>query len=94
MDTVGTLYKTPAETRVLTMDWTQHLGTDTLATVAWTVPSGVAKLTEGLVSGNKKAFVKVSGGTAGVDYVLTCTVTTTTSAETLQRSGRLHVRTL
>lgn len=60
---------------------------DTLATVSWDVPTGMTKESEGISTSamidsgvtypaGEVAIVRVSGGTAGIDYTLTCTVTT------------------
>lgn len=94
--TVGVILKDPDETRQLIMDWTSHLASpaDTIATSTWSVPTGVTQVTHGVVTGNKKTSITVSGGTADTDYILSNTITTTTSGETLQRSGTLRVRSL
>lgn len=94
--TVGVILKDPDETRALIMDWTNHLAApaDTIATSSWSVPTGLTLVTHGVVTGNKKTSVTISGGTADTDYIVSNTITTTTSGETLQRSGTLRVRAL
>jgi len=89
---VGTLIKDPDETRVFKMDWSAHLDTDTIANSSWTIPTGLTHVANGVVSGNTKTYVTVSGGTSGHTYVLTNTVYTSTNNQIWQRSGRLDVR--
>lgn len=93
---LGVCLKDPQETRAFTFDWTDHLDdpADTIATVTITVPAGITKVSDGIVTGNKKATVTLSGGTVGEDYTITCTITTTTTGETLERSGVVRVRSL
>lgn len=86
-----TKVKDPQEQRVFTFDWTSHIGTDTIASETTTVPSGITKVTSGIVSGAKKTSVTLSGGTAGENYEITCTVVLT-GGETLERTGTVAVR--
>lgn len=88
---VGTLIKDPAETRYYRMDWSAHLGTDTISTSSWTIPAGLTLVANGVVSGNTKTYVLLSGGTANQSYILTNTIVINTG-EIYQRSGRLDVR--
>lgn len=93
---LGARLKDPDETRTYTFDWTAHLAdpADTIATATITVPDGLTKVSDGIVSGNKKASVTVSGGVLGEDYPVVCTITTATSAETFERTGTIRVRSL
>ena len=89
---VGTLSKDPEETRLFKMDWSAHIGTDTITSSSWTVPAGLTLVANGVVSGNTKTYVTLAGGEAGKSYVVTNTVVTSNTGETWQRSGRLDVR--
>ena len=89
---VGTLVKDPEETRLFKMDWSAHIGTDTIASSTWTIPAGLGLVANGIVTGNTKTYMTVSGGEAGKSYVVTNTVVTSNTGETWQRSGRLDVR--
>jgi hypothetical protein len=86
------VYKDPDETRVEPMDWTDQLNSGaTISTSAWTFPAGLTKVTDGIVTGNKKTFVKMSGGTADTDYVVTNTIVTS-DGETLEESATVRVK--
>lgn len=89
---VGTLVKDPEEVRVFKMDWSAHLAEETIANSSWTVTNGVSIVANGVVTGNTKTYVTISGGTAGHTYILTNTVYTSTNNQIWQRSGRLDVR--
>lgn len=65
--------KDPAETVLLSIDWTGELDGDSISTVVWTVPSGLTKVTQSHAAGI--ATVKVSGGTAGQTYEIECVMT-------------------
>lgn len=92
MSCIGNIKKDPQETIWATMDWTLRLGAaETIASSSWTIPTGVTKITDTILSPPLKTSVKVSGGTAGTDY--TCTNTIVTSeGQTLERAGVLAVR--
>jgi len=51
--------------------WSDLSG-DEIASYTWSAASGLT-----IASGGSTATVKISGGTAGSDYALTCTITTT-----------------
>lgn len=89
---VGTNTKDPDETRLYKMDWSAHIGTDTIASSSWFVPAGLTLVANGVVTGNTKTYVTLAGGEAGKSYVLTNTVHTSNTGEVWQRSGRLDVR--
>lgn len=88
----GTCVKDPQETRLFKMDWSAPLGTDTITSSSWVVPAGLTITANGVVSGNTKTYVILSGGEAGKSYTVTNTVVTSNTGETWQRSGRLDVR--
>ena len=83
--------KTPNESIDYQFDWTTWLSgfNDTLASVVWTVPSG---LTAGASSNSTTTATQtISGGSVGNDYVVTCKVTTT-GGRIGERSFMLQVR--
>lgn len=85
------LYKDEQETRLYTFDWTAHIGTDTIVDFDVTVTSGLDKVSEGLVDGDRKVSVMLSGGMAGEDYDVVNTITTA-SGQVLERTGIVAVR--
>lgn len=89
---VGTLIKDPDETRLFKMDWSAHLDLRTIEDSAWIIPAGLTHVANGVVEGNTKTYIIVSGGTAETSYVLTNTITISTTNEIYQRSGQLDVR--
>ena len=78
--TVGTLFKDPQETRTFKMDWSAHLGIQTIQTSYWTIPAGLTAVANGVVQGNNKTYITLSGGTAGNTYIVTNTIYLANSA--------------
>lgn len=72
-----------------TVDWSDWLGADTLASVTWTVPTGVTKASQSNTTTTATAWI--SGGTAGTDYSLGCKVVTA-GGRTDERTIVLQVR--
>lgn len=86
------LRKDPDETRIEPMDWTLGLNDGaTIVSSSWSFPAGITKVSDGIVVGGLKSYVKMSGGTAGEDYILTNTIVTS-DGETLEQSGKVQVR--
>lgn len=84
--------KDPGESKLYTMDWTASLNSGaTVSTSSWTIPSGLTKVTDGIVSGALKTTVQLSGGVDGQDYECLNEVVTS-DGETLRQSGLLRVR--
>lgn len=83
--------KDPASTLDYSVDWDADdwLGTDTIATVTWTVPSGVASVSTSATT--TVATIFLSGGTVGQDYDIGCLITTA-GGRTDERTIRLQVR--
>jgi hypothetical protein len=76
--------KDPNATLDYSVDWTNWLDTDTIASVVWVVPAGI---TQSSVSNTTKvATIWLSGGTTGKFYNITCRITTT--------GGRIDDRTI
>lgn len=72
-DLVG-LPKVPGEIVDITFDWSPELAAgQTIFSAAWTVGAGLTGSNEGLIGA--LATKRVSGGVAGTDYRLTCTIT-------------------
>ena len=67
-------YKDPNAKLDYRVDWSAWLNGDTVATVAWTVPTGLTKTSE--TNTTTAATVWLEGGTAGVDYRIVCRITT------------------
>lgn len=57
-------------------DWATEgwLGSDTIASATWTVPTGLTKVSE--TNTTTTATVVLSGGTVDTDYTVTCRITT------------------
>lgn len=80
--------KSPAATIPIPAPTWTDLGSDPISTYAWSAASGLT-----IASGGSSATVVVSGGTAGQDYDLTCTVTTS-AGQVDARVIRVQVRAL
>jgi hypothetical protein len=59
------------------IDWTQWLAGDTLASSSWTCDPGITGTPVGLSTGATRTTLWLSGGTAGQSYNIADTVTTT-----------------
>lgn len=84
--------KDPADVLDYSIDWHDQLtlpaAPDSIASVVWVVPAG---LTAGIqIHALGVATIWLSGGTAGVEYVVTCRITTT-AGRVIERSARLAV---
>lgn len=73
------------------LDWADDgwLGSDTIVSATWTVPTGLTKLSE--TNTTTTALVKLSGGTANTDYTVTCHIVTAAGDED-DRSLLIQVR--
>lgn len=67
--------KDPVATLDYSVDWSQWLGADTLATSTWTVPTGLTQVTASNTT--TKTTVWLSGGTLGTVYTIKNLITTT-----------------
>jgi hypothetical protein len=68
------LSKSVTATKDFGVDWTNWLGSDTIATSSWTVPAGITEVTRSNTT--KITTIWLSGGTLGTAYTLTNTITT------------------
>lgn len=83
--------KDPASTLDYTVDWDgdDWLGTDTIATSTWTVPSGLTQASSSNTT--TTATVWLSGGVADQDYDVTNKIVTA-GGRTDERTIRVQVR--
>lgn len=82
--------KDPGASLDYSFDWTDWLGTnETISSATWTVPAGLSKVSE--VNTAYIATCRISGGTAGVNYTVTCQITTN-QGEIDRRSLQLNVQ--
>lgn len=66
--------KDPDATLDYKVDWSSWLGTDTIASATWVVPSGLNEVTSGNTT--TTATVWLSGGTLKKTYLVTSRITT------------------
>lgn len=92
----GTITKDPDANRVYVMDWTNDIGAAEISTSTWIVSgpdSSLAADNDSIVTGNKKAQVRLTGGTLGKAYTVTNRIVTNASpAETEDASVKVLVR--
>jgi hypothetical protein len=55
-------------------DWSDWLGSDTVSTSTWTVPTGITKVTD--TKTTTTTTIWLSGGTAGNEYTITNRIVT------------------
>jgi hypothetical protein len=70
------ILKAPGATMAIPAPTWSDLGGDTIDTYTWSAQAGLT-----IASGGSTATVIVSGGTAGVDYSLTCAIVTASGQE-------------
>jgi len=86
---LGTRYKDPDAILDYVVDWAAWLDTDTIATVTWTVPTG---LTQTAVSNTTTtSTIWVSGGTVGQVYEVGVRITTA-GGRTQDETFRIRIR--
>ena len=91
MATLKTFTKDPGARLDYTLDWGTDgwLGSDTIASVSWTVPSG---LTTNLnTNTTTTATIWLASGTVNTDYTVTCQITTA-AGRVDERSLLIQVR--
>jgi hypothetical protein len=71
---IATFLKDPNAVLDYQIDWSPWLGADTIATSAWTVPSGITKDSDTKTA--TTVTVWLSSGVAGTKYALTNRITT------------------
>jgi hypothetical protein len=85
---IATFGKDPIAVSDFTVDWWQWLGDDTIATVVWTLPVGIANA--GTTSSSSTTTIWLSGGTAGSSYSVFVTITTA-GGRTEKRTIKINV---
>ena len=75
LDSPNNFVKDPDAKLDYTVDWTSWLGSDTIASVSWTVPSGITNVSTSNTT--KTATIWLSDGTVGKSYNIACKITTT-----------------
>lgn len=66
---------------------------DTIATSAWSItPTGLTTVSDTVDTGNTRAVIRISGGSAGTTYTLSNTITLTTGGYTLVDFITIRVR--
>jgi hypothetical protein len=85
---VAWILKDPSAVLTYGLGWEDWLtGSDLLSTASWTIPAGLTLLSQSLngspltvgdrtYAANTCALVRISGGTANVDYTCVCQITT------------------
>lgn len=87
---LGTITKRSADILFYTFDFSEWLASgDSVASATWTVPAGVTQVTSSTTS--TTALVKISGGTVGTNYTITCSMVTTVSTETKTETFVLRI---
>lgn len=81
--------KDPTDVLDYSINWSGRLSGDTILTSSFDVPAGLTKDAE--TNTNETSTLWLSGGTAGISYTITCTVTTA-AGRTWQESVRIVVR--
>jgi hypothetical protein len=64
------------EKKDYSLDWTQYLAGDTIASSTWVVPTGIVQATPNPSNTTTSTTIWLSGGTVGKTYELQNTVTT------------------
>ena len=82
--------KDPDEVLDYQIDWTDRLAGDTIASSAWTVPSGLTKESDSNTT--TTTTVWLSSGTLAEDYEVLNRITTT-GGRTMDQTVKLRVRT-
>ena len=91
---MGTIAKDESDIGIYSVNWAPRLADgETLATSSWSIGAGLTYLADAIAASLVKTTVKLSGGTQGQTYACINTVTTSTG-QTLSRTGYLAVRAL
>ncbi len=82
--------KVPKADLWYSIDWSEWLNGDDIASSNWIVPSDLTKTNENIDSGTK-ASVKISGGKVGETYTVINRIVTVTGQETDERSFKIQI---
>lgn len=86
--TIATYQKDTNDILDYTMDWSAWLGSDTISTSSWTVPTGLTSVTTSNTT--TSTTVWLSGGTTGVAYTVTNQIVTS-GGRTVEKSFLLVI---
>jgi hypothetical protein len=88
---LGEKTKDPADIRIFGIEWSAFLAarSATISTSSWSVSSGLTKVSDS--TSGTQTLVKVSGGSADQDYIVTTQVVLS-NGETVGKSFKLQVR--
>lgn len=89
---MGKIPKSPFAELDYGEDWSAWLAGETLATSLWIVPAGITNDDDSFTS--TTAFIRLSGGTVGQEYVLVNQITTAPSGQADERILVIEVRDL
>ena len=98
MSTLWEGLKDPDEVKDYTLNWAPELAVgEVIANQVWTLVAGTdgaLNIDDGTLHTDTMSSVWVSGGTAGIDYELTCHITTSSTphARQLEFTGRIRCR--
>lgn len=87
---LGIKIKDPADIRIYVINWATWLGSYTISTSAWTLPSGLTDVADSNTSTTTQ--IKISGGSNGREYTVANTIVNS-NGETKKVSFQLHVET-
>jgi len=73
--------KDPQAKKPYFIDWSEWLGTDTIATATWDVPDGLTDSNPSIVNSGTRAVVWLEGGVAGNTYKVNLHIVTTAGLE-------------
>lgn len=85
-----TYMKTPTDVLDYTVDWSTWLGTDTISSSSWSVPTGITVTTSSNTSTTTTAFL--SAGLDGNSYLVSNTIHTA-GGRTITRSFQVSITT-
>ena len=84
MGSSNRFWKDPNAILDYSIPWATWLGTDTIVTSTWIVPTGITKVTD--TKTTTTTTIWLSGGTVGAEYALVNRITTVGSARRIKRS--------
>lgn len=85
---IATFSKDPIAVLDYTIDWSDFVGDDSIATSTWTLDAGITNV--GALSSRNLSIIFISGGVAGTGYNASNSITTA-GGRTDKRTIRLNV---
>lgn len=73
--------KDPQAKKPYFVDWSKWLGTDTIATATWDVPTGLTESNPSIVNDGTRAIIWLEGGVSGNTYKVTVHIVTAAGLE-------------